>query len=103
MARLGTALPRSRCARATEDLASGDMRAAITAYDDRGFIIRRDTDQISKQALIEKWKSDFDQNRDADRFIFAYRNKDVDQFKLAIRDHLQERGFVDRKDHVFST
>ena len=89
--------------RATEDLARGDIKTAIKAYDDRGFIIRNDTDQAAKIALIEKWKVDFDQNRKADRFVFAYRNVDVDQFNMAIRDHLQQRGEVDRKDHVFST
>jgi len=88
---------------ATQDLARGDMKAAIKAYDDRGFIVRSDTDQAAKQALIEKWKTDFDLNTDADRFIFAYRNKDVDQFNMAIREYLQKRGIVDGKNHTFST
>lgn len=89
--------------RATEDLASGDIKAAIKAYDDRGFIVRRDTDQAAKLTLIEKWKMDFDQDKEAGRFVFAYRNVDVDQFNMALRDHLQERGVVDRKEHVLST
>ena len=88
---------------ATQALARGDIKAAIKAYDDRGFIVRSDTDEAAKQTLIEKWKSDFDLNTDADRFVFAYRNKDVDQFNMAIREHLQERGLVDGENHSFST
>ena len=88
---------------ATEALASGDIKAAINAYEQRGFIVKNDDEETSKKALIEKWKSDFDLDRDVSRFVFAYRNKDVSEFNMAMREHLQTRGVVARDNHTFNT
>jgi len=88
---------------ATEALARGDVNGAIGAYDNRGFIIKSDDLEASKKALIEKWQTDFDLDTDASRFVFAYRNKDVNDFNLAMRQHLQERGHVERENHAFNT
>ena len=92
---------------ATEALSRGDIKTAIKAYDSRGFIVKSDNAEASKKALIEKWKSDFDLDTDveccAKRIVFAYRNKDVDVFNMAMREHLQTRGVVARDNHCFTT
>ncbi|MBL4832175.1 MAG: AAA family ATPase [Aliivibrio sp.] len=88
---------------ATEALGSGDIKGAIKAYDSRGFIIKNDDAEASQKALIEKWKTDFDLETNASRFVFAYRNKDVDVFNMAMREHLQEQGHIDSKNHAFNT
>ncbi|PCI52463.1 MAG: hypothetical protein COB36_14980, partial [Alphaproteobacteria bacterium] len=88
---------------ATEALASGDVLGALKAYEERGLIVKSDNAEASKKALIEKWKTDFDLDTNASRFVFAYRNKDVDVFNMAMRDHLQARGVIARKNHAFNT
>tara|TARA_R110002096_G_scaffold425908_1_gene635006 strand:- start:1172 stop:3691 length:2520 start_codon:yes stop_codon:yes gene_type:complete len=88
---------------ATESLAKGDIKSAIKAYDERGFIVKSDDEEASKKTLIEKWKTDFDLNTSASRFVFAYRNKDVSEFNMAMRDHLQTRGVVAKDNHNFMT
>ncbi|PHZ86761.1 AAA family ATPase [Paremcibacter congregatus] len=88
---------------ATEALSRGDVAAALKAYDDRGFIIRSAGDETAKAALIDKWQSDFDRDPEASRFVFAYRNKDVSDFNMAMRAHLQKRGLVGDKNHSFVT
>jgi len=92
---------------ATEDLANGNIKGAIKAYGSRGFIIKNDDAETSKKALIEKWKSSVDKDTNANlmtsHFVFAYRNKDVDVFNMAMREHLQTRGVVSRDNHAFNT
>tara|TARA_R110002073_G_scaffold222830_6_gene383060 strand:+ start:50 stop:2518 length:2469 start_codon:yes stop_codon:yes gene_type:complete len=88
---------------ATEALSRGDVAAALKAYDDRGFLIRSESEERSKAALIEKWQSDVDRDPNASRFVFAYRNKDVSDFNLAMRAHLLKRGLVGDKNHSFVT
>tara|TARA_R110002096_G_scaffold432707_1_gene649978 strand:+ start:850 stop:3426 length:2577 start_codon:yes stop_codon:yes gene_type:complete len=88
---------------ATEFLSNGGVKSAIKAYDDRGFVIKSEDTEASKKALMEKWKTNFDLDADASRFIFAYRNKDVSEFNIAMRAHLQTRGVIDRENHHFVT
>mgnify|MGYP003645116169 CR=1 FL=1 len=92
---------------ATEALASGDALRALKAYEERGFIVKSDNAEASKKALIEKWKSSVDKDINASlmtsHFVFAYRNKDVDVFNMAMREHLQTRGVVSRDNHTFNT
>ena len=88
---------------ATEAMAQGDIKAAIKAYDSRGFIIRNEDAETSKKALIKKWKVDYDASPTDSHFVFACRNKDVSEFNMAIRAHLRTRGVIDKKDHSVNT
>ena len=92
---------------ATEALAIGDIKTAIKAYDERGFVVKSNDAEASKKALIEKWKNDFDLDRDAEcyakRIVFAYRNKDVSEFNMAMREHLQTLGVVAQENYGFAT
>lgn len=83
---------------ATQAFARGDMKFGLQAYAQRGAIHASKTQSDAKQSLIEKWSKDVDQNPNADRFIFARLNKDVDALNAAARAHLRARGDLQGPD-----
>lgn len=83
---------------ATQAFARGDMKTGLQAYAQRGALHASNTQSDAKKSLIEKWSKDVDQDPNADRFIFARLNKDVDALNAAARAHLRARGDLQGAD-----
>ena len=81
---------------ASLDLASGNIKAALKAYDDQGCIHAADSEASAMEALVKDYVADLrnDSSNQISRLILAHHRKDVAKLNSAVRKSLIANGML---------
>ena len=77
---------------ATRDLATGQTRDAIHAYDKNGMVHEAPTREQARGALIERWDHDRRTSPDKSRIILTHTNDEVRALNEAARERMRDAG-----------
>lgn len=77
---------------ATRDLATGQIDAALAAYDAHGHVHAAPTREAAREALIEGWDRDRQADPEASRIILTHTNDEVRALNRAARARMREAG-----------
>lgn len=80
---------------ASLDFATGNIKAALKAYDDQGCINTADSESAAMNALVKDYVADLNndtENLQSSRLILAHRRKDVAKLNTAVRKSLIANG-----------
>jgi Ti-type conjugative transfer relaxase TraA len=77
---------------ATQQLASGDTREALKAYEQAGAIVQTETRDEARSALLTRWAHEGERTPQISRLMLAYKRDDVRQLNELAREWRRQRG-----------
>ncbi|MES0056579.1 Ti-type conjugative transfer relaxase TraA [Mesorhizobium sp. M0078] len=77
---------------ATRDLATGNIGAAISAYDAQGMVHQAATRDEARGQLVERWDRDRQAHPEASRIILTHTNDEVRALNQAARERMRAAG-----------
>jgi Ti-type conjugative transfer relaxase TraA len=86
--------------KATQLLATGGTATALEAYEAHGGLVKVDTHEQAKAALIARWDEDVHRDPSKTKLLLAYTRDDVAALNALAREKRQQRGELGKAEKV---